>query len=118
MVNKRPSQVPAAIRTVLRYPSKLVRTHLVVERLSSPEPVGGLFGNPLGNQGRFPFNKNSGLKFRRFYVFNGTVHSGCTDPTQATARLVIVLASRIQKSGTGDNNFVKWKGTFRSDRPK
>ena len=26
--------------------------------------------------------------------------------------------SRIQKSGTGDNNFVKWKGTFRSDRPK
>ena len=49
---------------------------------------------------------------------NGTVHSGCTDPTQATARLVIVLASRIQKSGTGDNNFVKWKGTFRSDRPK
>ena len=27
--------------------------------------------------------------------WNGT--SGCTDPTQATARLVIVLASRIQK---------------------
>ena len=26
--------------------------------------------------------------------------------------------SRIQKSVTGDNNFVKWKGTFRSDRPK
>ena len=49
---------------------------------------------------------------------NGTIHSGCTAPTQATARLVIVLASRIQKSGTGDNNFVKWKGTFRSDRPK
>ena len=24
----------------------------------------------------------------------------------------------IQKSGTGDNNFAKWKGTFRSDRPK
>ena len=68
--------------------------------------------------GRFPFNKNSGLKFRKFYVFNGTVHSGYTDPTQATARLVIVLASRIQKSGTGDNNFVKWKETFRSDRPK
>ena len=61
----------------------------------------------LGKYGRFPFNKNSGLKFRKFYVFNGTVHSGCTDPTQATARLVIVLASRIQKSGTGDNNFVK-----------
>ena len=70
------------------------------------------------NIGRFPFNKNSGLKFRKFSVFNGTVHSGSTDPTQATARLVIVLASRIRKSGTGDNNFVKWKGTFRSDRPK
>ena len=41
-----------------------------------------------------------------------------THPTQATARLVIVLVSRIQKSGSGDNIFVKWKGTFRSDRPK
>lgn len=68
--------------------------------------------------GRFPFNKNSGLKFRKFYVPNGTVHSGCTDPTQATARLVIVLVSRIKKSGTRDNSFVQWKGTFRSDRPK
>ena len=29
-----------------------------------------------------------------------------TDPTQATARLVIVLVSRIQKSSTRDNNFV------------
>ena len=46
------------------------------------------------------------------------VHSDCTDPTQATKRVVIVLVSRIQKSGTGNNNFVKWKGTFRSDRPK
>ena len=44
--------------------------------------------------------------------------SGCTDPTQATARWVIVLVTRIQKSGTGDNNLVKWKGTFRSDQPK
>ena len=44
-------------------------------------------------------------------------HSSCTDPTQATARLVIVFVSRIQNSGTGDNNFVKWKRTFRSDRP-
>ena len=68
--------------------------------------------------GRFPFSKNSGLKFRKFPVPDGTVHFGCTDPTQATAHLVIVLASRIQKSGTGNNDFVKWKGTFRSDRPK
>ena len=35
--------------------------------------------------------------------------SSCTDPTQATAHLVIVLVSRIQNSGTRDNNFVKWK---------
>ena len=28
------------------------------------------------------------------------------------------LVSRIEKSGTGDNNFGKWKGTFRSDRLK
>ena len=68
--------------------------------------------------GRFPFNKNSGLKFRKFHMPNGTVHSGCTDSTQATARLVIILLSRFQKSGTGDNNFVKWKGTFRSNRTK
>ena len=31
---------------------------------------------------------------------------------------LLVLVSRIEKSGTGDNNFGKWKGTFRSDRPK
>ena len=44
---------------------------------------------------------------------NGTAQSGCTGLTQATAHLVIVLISRIQKSGTGDNNFVKWKGKIR-----
>ena len=38
--------------------------------------------------GRFPFNKNSKIPC-------------CTDPTQATARLVIVLASRIQKTVLG-----------------
>ena len=41
---------------------------------------------------------------------------GCTDQTKATASLVIVLVSSIQISGSGENNFVKWKGTFRSDR--
>ena len=41
---------------------------------------------------------------------NETVHSGCTDPTQAIARLVIVLVARIQKSGTGDNNLSNGKG--------
>ena len=48
----------------------------------------------------FPFNRNCGSKFRKLHVLNGMVHFGCTDPTQATARLVIVLESRIQKSGT------------------
>ena len=47
---------------------------------------------------------------------SGTVHSSCTDQTKATASLAIVLVSRIQISGPGENNFVKWKGTFRSDR--
>ena len=37
---------------------------------------------------------------------NGAVHYGCKDPAQATARLIIVLISRIQNSGTGDNNFL------------
>ena len=57
------------------------------------------------DRGRFPFNKNSGLKFLKFYVFNGTVHSGCTDPTQATARLIIVLASRTTILSNGKEHF-------------
>ena len=44
------------------------------------------------------------------------VHSSCTDQTKATASLVIVLVSKIQISGPGENDFVKWNGTFRSDR--
>ena len=35
-------------------------------------------------------------KFRKFHELNGTVLSGCTDLTQATARLDIVLVSWIQ----------------------
>ena len=53
-------------------------------------------GNLFENYGRFPFNKNSSVKLRKFHVPNGTVHYDCTDPAQA----------RIQKSGTGNNNFV------------
>ena len=41
--------------------------------------------------GRFPFNKNFGLKFRKPHELNGIVHSGCTDPTQGTARFPIRL---------------------------
>ena len=69
-------------------------------------------------QGRLPFSKNSGLKFQKFHAPKGTVHFDCTDPTQAAARSVIVLVSRRQKIDNGNNNFVKWKGTFRSNRPK
>ena len=65
-------------------------------------------------QGHFPFSKKSGLKFQMPSV---TVHSGCTDSTQLSHCTVgnIFLASRIQKSSIGDNNFVKWKGTFWSN---
>ena len=54
-------------------------------------------GNDNSVQGRFPFNKNSGWKFRKFYVFNGTAHSGCTDPTQATARLIRAKYKRSKR---------------------
>ena len=52
---------------------------------------------------------------------NGIVHSsGCTNPIQATPRLVIVLVSNIQNCGTGDNNLQNGKGNFdptnRNDR--
>ena len=47
--------------------------------------------------GRFPFNKNSCLKFWKFHVPSGMVHSGCTD---------------------WNNNFVEWKGIFRCNCPK
>ena len=58
----------------------------------------------------FPFNKISGLKFRKFNYPDGTVRSGSTDTTQAPERLVFVLKRRIQRSGTGDNNFVTDRG--------
>ena len=39
-----------------------------------------------------------------------TIHSDCTDLTRATVYLVIVPVSRIQKNGTGNNNFFNRKG--------
>ena len=36
----------------------------------------------------------------------------CTNPTQATEHLVVVLVSRIQKGSARDNNFFKGKGEF------
>ena len=64
-------------------------------------------------RGTFHSTKNSALKFPKLHVPNGMVHSGYTNLTQGTARLVIVLVSRLQKSGTGNNNFVK--EAFQSD---
>ena len=52
----------------------------------------GLVRLVIRDQGRFPFNKNSGLKFRKLHALSGTVHSGCTEPTQATTRFVIVAS--------------------------
>ena len=54
----------------------------------------------------FPFNKNSGLKFGKLHVLNGTVHSSCTDPTQATARFGIVASQQTQ------NNTLKEKSKY------
>ena len=42
-------------------------------------------GDAGGDKGCSPFNKNYGLKFRKFHLPNGTVHSGCKDLTQAFA---------------------------------
>ena len=64
-----------------------------------------------------PFNKNSSLKF----FINSTCPMEWYTPvaqTQPKPQHVNVLVSRIQKSSTRDNNFVRWRGTFRSDRPK
>ena len=70
-------------------------------------------GSYCGAWERFPFKQQKiNLKFRKFHVPNGTVDSGCKDPTQATARLVIVLVTRKQKSGTGNNNLQNGKGYF------
>ena len=41
------------------------------------------------DRGRFPFTKNSGLKFWKFHVpLGGTVHSGCIDVTETTEGLI------------------------------
>ena len=54
--------------------------------------------------GRFPFNKNFGLKFRKFHVPNGTVHSGFTDPLQRNR--VFAYCSRCKQ----DTNLERYWG--------
>ena len=50
----------------------------------------------------------------------GTLHSGCIDPIQATARFVIILEGGIQKSDTATTILSNGKGNFgatnRNDR--
>ena len=69
-----------------------------------------------GFQGRFPFNKHSGLNFRKFHMPNETEVSGYTDPTQAPAYCSCKQDTKERYGG--QQNFAKWKGTFRSHRPK
>ena len=56
------------------------------------------------NSGHFPFNKNSGLKFQKLYVVNGTVHFSCTDPIQATARFIIVASQHTHNYALKDKS--------------
>ena len=76
---------------------------------TGPSPV------DIINQRRFLFNK----KFRLLQISEisgppkGTVDY---DPIQGTARLVIVLVSRIQKSGTRYNNLANGKEPSRTDQ--
>ena len=84
----------------------------------------------LGALSIIPFNKNSGLKFRKFHVPTGTAHSGCTAPTQAgykrgvlgTTILSNIMARDISVRPTEITGPVKvdhlqgWSRTFRSDQ--
>ena len=82
---------------------------LKIESPTGPSPV------DIINQRRFLLNK----KFRFLQVSEilgapkGTVDY---NPIQSTARLVIVLVSRIQKSGTGYNNLANGKEPSRTDQ--
>ena len=100
------------IRRRLPPNSTVHRTCLALARELSSAKMEPKKPRALSIQQKFRF------EISEIYEPNGSVHSGCIDPTQATARLVIVLVTRIQGSSTGNNNFVKWKGTFRSYRPK
>ena len=69
------------------------------------------------DKGRLSFHKNAGLKFRASYE---TVHSGCTDPTQATTRLVKKAGFRrsiLQTTilGNGKGKFGPTDRTYRND---
>ena len=78
----------------------------------------------LGALSIIPFNKNSGLKFRKFYVPNGTAHSGCTAPTKERywgqqfcqmERDISVRPTEITGAVKVDH-LQSWSRTFRSDQ--
>ena len=84
----------------------------------------------LGALSIIPFNKNSGLKFRKFHVPNGTAHSGCTAPTQAGYKRAVlgttILSNKMERDIsvrpteiTGPvkvDHLQSWSRTFRSDQ--
>ena len=114
--NKRPASIALLrnlpIRRRLPANSTFCRTCLALAGELSSAKMEPTKPRALSIQQQFRF------EISEIYKPNGSVHSGCTDPTQATVRLVIVLVTRIQGSSTGNNNFVKWRGTSRSYRPK
>ena len=67
--------------------------------------------------GRFPINKNSGSKFRKFHMPNQTVHSDCTDPSHGMFGYCSCKQDTKERYW-GITYFVKLKGTFQSDQPK
>ena len=60
-----------------------------------------------------PQQKKSGLNFRKFHVHNAERHIPVTQTRSKPPRYWLLY----WKEGYRDNNFVKWKGTFRSERP-
>ena len=100
--------------------------HLNYKKLARPEEWPTLSSNPfvMAQPGqRFSVGTLRAFHWTKIPVWNfgkttcpveGTFQ--LQTPTKGTAILVIVLVSRIQIIGPGENNFVKWKETFRSDR--
>ena len=60
-----------------------------------------------------PQQKKSGLNFRKFHVPNAERHIPVTHMRSKPPRDWLLY----WKEGYRDNNFVKWKGTFPSERP-
>ena len=108
---------------MLAYTSKQNSFHSRTHRVTT-------FGVPYGmnmphvflhvsNYGHFHATKKNRLEISEIPRAQWNVHSGWTDPTQATGTLdmVIVIVRRIQKSSTGDNNFVSSVRPIEITRP-